>query len=104
MFILSMADDGLSGYISFNREGGIGKDDIYRWVRTTQDPLVLDWYTKPLCITDFYSQEQIEGAQVMLLEFVDALRYTDVNTDNIEIIKQLSVENQQDILAVSEAR
>jgi len=103
-FSLSMAADGLSGYISSNREGGAGKDDIYRWVRTTDDPLVLDWYTKSLCIRHTYSRDNITDVDVLLLEFADALRYPEIITEGKNMLDDLSFENQQDILNVIEAR
>ncbi|MBT8221345.1 MAG: OmpA family protein [Bacteroidia bacterium] len=70
-FSFTVSNDQLSGYMASNREGGMGKDDIYRWVQTKEDPLVLNWYTKSFCINQLYRADDGSSPIVTMLEFVD---------------------------------
>lgn len=58
-FTYFLSDDGFSGYISSNRKGGIGSDDIYSFKRIP--PLRLKGQ-----IFDDINNEPIEGAKVVL--------------------------------------
>lgn len=71
-FSFSITADKLSGYLASNREGGKGKDDIYRWVQTNDDPLVLNWFTKSFCINQMYRADDGESAVVTMIEFIES--------------------------------
>lgn len=68
-FSFMSTDNGKSGYLASNREGGKGKDDLYRWILNSDDPLVLDFYKKSLCIDEVFEQEEILSANISVLEF-----------------------------------
>lgn len=58
-FAYYLSDDGFKGYISSNRKGGVGGDDIYAFTRIP--PLTLNGQ-----IFDAVNNEPVEGAKVIL--------------------------------------
>ena len=58
-FAYYLSDDGFKGYISSNRKGGVGGDDIYAFTRIP--PLTLSGQ-----IFDAVNNEPVEGAKVIL--------------------------------------
>jgi|GEM_PF-1470721 len=103
-FTFSMAGDGLSGYIASNRDGGTGKDDIYRWVRTSNDPLILDWYNKEICLDDIFTNDRIQDAEIQLFEFADRLKYISEKSNGLEIVEDLDDKIKQTIESVIDVR
>lgn len=103
-FTFAMARDGLSGYIASNRDGGAGKDDIYRWVRTSNDPLVLDWYTKEICLDNIFTNERVQGAEINIYEFADRLKYASEKSNGIQIADKLDEKIRQTILSIIDVR
>lgn len=63
--------DGLSGLFSSNREGGIGKDDIYSWRLDQNLEQALDPMPVRFTIFDEITGDILTNAEVSLIEFND---------------------------------